>query len=79
MYFHPKYTLDAEKGRDELYADLLCVALAGGDRILSVGKGKLNDQCLYVRCQCSIIYRGSKVDKVTGDIIARSDYRNTTY
>jgi hypothetical protein len=78
IYFDPKYTLD-ETGRDELLSDLIRAALAGGDRILSMGKGRSKDQCLDIRCQCSIVYRGSKVDKVTGDIIGRSDYRKTTY
>jgi hypothetical protein len=34
---------------------------------------------MYIRCQCSIVYRGNKVDKESGSIIQRSDYRNTTY
>jgi hypothetical protein len=39
IYFHPKYTPDVT-GKDELYAySLIRSALAGGDSILSVGKG----------------------------------------
>jgi hypothetical protein len=76
--FHPKYTPDVT-GKDELYADLIRAALVGGDHILSVGKGNSKDQCLYLRCQCSIIYRGSKVNKISGDIVERPDYQNKTY
>ena len=43
------------------------------------GRGCGKNQVMHIRCQCSIIYRGSKVDKVTGTLIERSDYWNTTY
>jgi hypothetical protein len=33
---------------------------------------------MYIRCQCAIIYCGSKVDS-TGSIVDRSDYQNTTF
>jgi hypothetical protein len=48
IYFHPKYAMD-KKDRDELFADLLCATLAGGDHILSVGS--ISDQvtCVLVR------------------------------
>jgi hypothetical protein len=39
--------------------------------------GKL--QVMYICCQCAIIYRGSKIDKVTGSLIDCSEYRNATY
>ena len=78
IYFRPKYTLD-NNGRDALYADLHRAALAGGDRLTLWGRGKAKTQVMYIRCQCSIIYRGSKVDKATGSLVLRSDYRNSTY
>jgi hypothetical protein len=81
IYFLPKYTLDQE-GRDALYTDLLRASLLGGDRVTLWGKGNKKSkgqQCMYIRCQCGIIYRGDKIDKVTGKIIERDDYRNTTY
>ncbi len=34
---------------------------------------------MYIRCQCSIIYQGSRVDKATETLNERSDYRNSTY
>ena len=78
IYFRPKYTLD-NNGRDALYADLHRAALAGGDRLTLWGRGKASTQMMYIRCQCSIIYRGSKVDNATGSLVQRSDYRNSTY
>jgi hypothetical protein len=78
IYFPPKYTHD-KKGRSELYADLGKAALLGGDRISLWGKGNSKNQVMYLRCQCSIIYRGTKVDHSDGAIIPRSDYRNGTY
>jgi hypothetical protein len=78
IYFSPEYSLD-DKGKGELLADLQKAALAGGDVLSSWGRGRGKDQVMYLRCQCSIIYRGSKVDKVSGSIVERTDYRNTTY
>ena len=72
IYFHPKYSLD-KTGRDELYADLGRAALIGGDRLTLWGKGKAKLQSMYIRCQCAVLYRGSKVDKATGKILERSD------
>jgi hypothetical protein len=79
IYFDPKYTLD-KTGRQSLYADLLRAALLGGDRIMLWGTvSKATNQSMYIRCQCAAIYRGEKVNSVTGDIIEREDYRTTTY
>ena len=78
IFFPPKYTLDDE-GRDKLYTDLQLAALAGGDSLTLWGRGCGKHQVMYIRCQCAIIYRGNKVDKETGSIIDRSDYRNSTY
>jgi hypothetical protein len=73
IYFPPKYTYD-KKGRDKLYADLGKAALLGGDRITLSGRENSSNQVMYIRCQSSIKYRGTKVDKSTGSIIPRSDY-----
>jgi hypothetical protein len=78
IYFHPKYTLD-KKGRDELFSDLLRASLKGGDRIVLRGTGNAKGQCMYIRCSCALVYQGTKIDKVTGQILDRTDYRNTTY
>jgi hypothetical protein len=76
--FLPTYSLD-KKGKDEMYAGIRRADL-GGDCIMLWGRGHGKQQVMYIRCQCSIMYRGSKVDKDTGSIIIqRSDYRNTTY
>jgi hypothetical protein len=79
IYFLPTYTLD-KKGRVELYANLRRAALVGGDCITLWGRGWGKNQVMHIQCQCSIIYRGSKVDQATGTLIQRSDYyRNSTY
>ena len=78
IYFPPKYSID-NKGRDEIYADLRRAALVGGDCIMLWGRGTGKNQVMYIRCQCSVLYCGSKVDKATGFIIDRSDYRKSTY
>jgi len=73
--FLPKYSHD-KQGRKDLYADISKADIAGGDRLLLWGKGCGKNQVMYIRCQCSIVYRGNKVDKESGSIIQRSDYRN---
>ncbi len=78
IYFLPKYAHDQD-GRKELYADISRAAHEGGDKLLLWGKGCGKKQVMYIRCQCSIVYRGDKVEKETGTIIQRSDYRNSTY
>jgi hypothetical protein len=78
VYFSPKYTHD-QTGRAELYADLRKAALQGGDRISLWGRGKGKNQAMYIGCQCSILYRGTKIDQSNGAIIPYSDYRNGTY
>ncbi len=78
IYFHPNYTLN-KKGRDKLYSDLQRSSLKGGDRIVMSGTGNSKGQCMYIRCSCSILTQSKKIDKVTGKIIERSDYRNTTF
>jgi hypothetical protein len=74
IYFLPTYTLH-KKGRDELYANLRRAALVVGDCIMLWGRGRGENQVMYIRCQCSIIYQGSKVDKVTGILIECTDCR----
>jgi hypothetical protein len=78
IYFSPKYTFD-KIGRHTLYANLHRAALVGGYRLTLWGSGKASNQVMYIRCQCSIIYLGSKVDKATGSIVQCSDCRNATY
>jgi hypothetical protein len=78
IYFHPKYTLD-DDGRKSLYVDLRKAAIHGGDMISQWGKGTGKHQIMYIRCQCAVIYRGKKVNKETGLIVDRSDYRNASY
>ena len=78
VYFLPKYSLD-QQGRDELYADIRRSALVGGDNLTLWGLGRGKHQVMHIRCQCGVIYRGSKVDKETGSIINRTDYRHSTY
>jgi hypothetical protein len=78
IYFRPQYTFD-KKGREALYCDIQRAALIGGDRLTLWGRGKVPKQEMYICCQCSPIYRGSKVDKVTGSLLGRTDYRNATY
>jgi hypothetical protein len=50
---------------------VIALHCGGGD----VGKTKW---LMYTRCQCSIIYPGSKVDMATGTYIEHSDYRHST-
>jgi hypothetical protein len=78
VYFLPKYSFDKE-GRDEPYSNIRRAALAGGDSLTLWEKGRGKKQVMHIRCQCAVIYHGSKVDKETGAIINRSDYRNSTY
>ena len=78
IYFHPKYTLD-DAGKKALYVDLRKAAIHGGDMVTLWGRGTGKHQVMYIRCQCAIIYRGNKVDKGTGSIVDRSDYRAATY
>ena len=77
IYFDPKYTLD-DVGKKSLYVDLRKAAINGGDSILLWGRGTGKHQIMYIRCQYAIIYRGSQVDKDTGSIVDRSDYRIAT-
>ena len=78
LYFPPKYPAD-ENGRQQLFDDLRRAAQKGGDCLTLWGKGGGKNQSMYIRCQCAALYRGNKVDTSTGSIVARSDYRNTTY
>jgi hypothetical protein len=78
IYFSSKYNPD-EKGRRALFNDLLRTALDGGDSLTLWGKGKGKGQSMYIKCQCAVIYRGGKVDKNTGSIVDRLDYRTTTF
>jgi hypothetical protein len=76
--FFSKYTPDKPAGRQALFDDLLWTALHGVDSLTLWGKGQASGQSMYIRCQCAVIYRGSKLDS-TGSIIDRSDYRHATF
>jgi hypothetical protein len=78
IYFPPKYSLD-KAGRDLLYADISRAALAGGDRISLWGRGRAQKQVMHIRCQCSMLYRGKKIDKETGSLLICSAIRNSTF
>jgi hypothetical protein len=78
IYFPPKYTPDPV-GRQALFDDLRRAAQEGGDCLTLSGRGNGKMQSMYVRCQCAVLYRGNKIDKADGSIIARDDYRKTTY
>ena len=78
IYFLPNYLHDQD-GREELYADISRAALAGGVRNFWWGRGRGKQQVMYIRCQCSVVYCGSKVDKETWSIINRCDYCNSTH
>jgi hypothetical protein len=83
IYFSPtKYTPD-EEGRKNLWNDLQQSANDGGDVLSLWGKGlgtkgKGDKQSMWIRCQCTPVYRDKKFDK-SGSIILRDDYRNTTF
>jgi hypothetical protein len=68
-----------KNGRDGFYADLHWTALIGGDCLTLWGRGRQANQAMYIWCQCSIVYRSSKVDKATRIIVQCSDGRNVTY
>jgi hypothetical protein len=62
----------------KLYGDLHKAAILGGDHITTWGRGT-GKQILDIRCQCSPIYWGNKVNRVTGSIQGSSDNRDATY
>jgi hypothetical protein len=76
--FPPKYSFD-KAGRHQLYVDISRAALSGGDRLTLWGTGCAKKQVMHIRCQCSILYRGNKVDKETGALVLRSDIRKSTF
>jgi hypothetical protein len=49
IYFLPTYTLDEQKGRDALYADLRRVALVGVDCIMLWGRECGKNQVMHIR------------------------------
>lgn len=61
-------------------------SFSGHDLIVSGGRSKrqregtkTNDpNPLYFRCQCSKLYTGNKVDRSSGKVIGRDDYRTST-
>ncbi len=67
-----------KKGRLDLFHDLQSAAQDGGDSLTLWGKGRGKHQSMYIRCQCSPLYRGSKMDK-QGSVVLREDYRATTF
>jgi hypothetical protein len=61
-------------------------SILGGDKLVSSGVSswrittpkttRADPRIYYIRCQCSRFYRGEKVDKEKGQILARMDYRD---
>ena len=75
VYFRPDY-LFQPNGKQQLIQDIQKAAMEGGDNIVGAGskERKTIQMVQYFRCQCAQLYRGNKVDKVTGAIVSKSDY-----
>ena len=70
-----------------LLASIQRASIAGNDCLVSSGRNKKqkatslksDPTLLYLRCQCAFTYKGGgKVDKNSGKVVGRDDYRSST-